>query len=457
MILTKEEALFELIRRDSYASMKFLGGFDHVPLHQEWHWLLLNIPEFMLLAPRGHAKTENQIYFIAWLIGRTRGNVSIKLFCCNGRESAKRMLAIGQIMKTAKYRMLFPWIKPDNNNWNKTSLRVISDDVTKDPQLEGLGFESSWTGSRAEWVFCDDVVDFESSLSMDTQDDYEAKYDSDLDNIRVPNSHLCYIATPWTITDLTIRLKDPTVGNNIGRKPLPVYQWDYMNYEQDGKLLWDTYWTKEAIEKKRENPHAWKQGFKLIPLTSDLKRIFFREYFEFIEPLKLDGKRPSFAIDLATGTDKNKIRKSKNKKCNSSIAIGYDLKDYKYFHEIIIMDLRIKDLLEKVEILDNRFNPHKIYFESNAFQDVFGDLLPDKLRFKSEGSPTTQSRKESVETGLEAFSGQIENRKVKFNKYISEDVIKEFIQYPFGKNDDSVMSSWMLWENMCNFIERVCL
>jgi len=435
---SREDYILEAIRRDSYATMRYLGDFPFVPLHKEWHDLLNTIPRFALKAPTGHAKTTNFIYYIAWLIGKQYHdpNLFIVLFCCNFREAKFRVQAVGEIINSEKYKKLFDWVKPDKNNFNKEYLKFHTNYARKDPQLLGLGYDSSWTGIRMSRGFMDDVVDFKTAFQYDTQQKYIRTFKTDLKNRMIPGAGLCYVYTPITKTDLSAEIEE--------EKLLPVHSYDYRNYENDGKLLWEDYWTREAIEKKRdEEPLAWSQGNLLIPLTSDERLIFSDGDFHFMANMKIDDKRPQFALDLATGSGLD----------DSCISIGYDFTEFKYFHDIILVDLKIKDLVNLLINLDLKYNPSKIYFESNAFQKVFGDLLPRNLMYKSEGSHTSKTKKEDVHTGLGAFAAQIANRKVIFNESISEVVIKQFISYPFVGKDDAVMSAWILWENICNVNE----
>lgn len=441
---TKEDYYLEYIRRDSYRTMRYLGEFDYVQLHQEWHDLLNTIPQFALKAPTGHAKTTNFIFHCSWYIGVNYNdpNLMIGFFANKFNEAKFRIETISKIIMSDRYKKLFPWVKPDRNSFNKEYLRFFTKNISKDPQLHGMSFDSEWTGVRIKKAYMDDVVGYKTARQQETQRMYKSKYDTDLQNRLLPDASLNYIYTPWTKNDLSAHIEK--------NKLLPVYMYSYRNYEKDGKLLWASYWTKEAIEKKKnEKPLAWKQGNLLIPITSEEQEIFDLETFIFISNILIsENKRPTCALDLATG----RYEESGGKLDRSCLTIGYDFKEFKYIHVIKLIDEKVGELVKMLDAYDKRFNFAEIVFESNAFQWVFGDLLPEHLKRKCKASPTT-SNKYDINTGLEAFAEQIKNGKIKFNSKISQEIRDEFDLYPYGDHDDSVMSSWIWWANMCSFNE----
>ncbi len=444
MKLSPEEAALEYIRRDSYRSMRYLGGFDYVQMHQEWHNLLNTVPEFALKASTGHAKTTNFLYHCAWNIGVNYDDpdLMIAFFANKFTEAKFRVETIAKIVTSEKYKKLFPWVKPDKNSFNKEYLRFHTKHASKDPQLHGMSFDSEWTGVRVKWAYMDDVVGYKAAREREKQKMYINKFETDLQERLLPDPHLPYIYTPWTKTDLSAHIEK--------EKLLPVYMYSYRNYEKDGKLLWPSYWTKEAIEKKKnEKPLAWKHGNLLIPLTSEEQEIFDIDSFVFVSNIMLsDFLRPTLGVDLATG----RYEESGGKLDRSALTMGFDFRDFKYIHLIKLVDEKVGQLVKIIDDYDQKYNFAEIVFESNAFQYVFGDLLPPHLKRKCKASPTT-SNKYDINTGLEAFAEQIKNQKVKFNSDISQEVRDEFELYPFGHHDDAVMSAWIWWSNMCNFQE----
>jgi len=434
---SQEEIILAAIRNDSYATMKYLGGFDHVPMHRDWHTIWNHDRRSAIEAPVGHSKSYNFVYHVAWKIGfyYFRPYLWIKYFTNSFTNSKFRVNMIADIINTYEYNTLFPWVKPDKKSYNKEYLDFIRPYRAIEPVLRAVGFEAKITGTRTTDLYCDDVVDFENAISVPISEYQIQKFNTDFLNRLMPEAWLGCIYTTFTNWDLNADIE----RNNR----LPVHKWNYRNYEKDGKLLMPKFWTKEAIERKRiEEPEAWKQGFLLMPLSSDMVQIFFREDFHFVENYNISSCIPDIALDIATGT---------TGRDDLSYAISYNFGDLKYFHDIQIMNVKIDVFLECIEKLDTQFNFGIIWYESNAVQKIIGDILPRNIKFKGQPTFTSLSKKMDVNTGMKAMAAAIRNRKIIFNKTISDEIIKQFVVYGLGSGkDDAVMSSWMVWENQCN-------
>lgn len=438
-----EELELENVRRDSYATMLYLTGNKYEPMHDEWHRNWKNNRLSATEAAVGHLKTTNVVYDIVHTIGYEYFNkfLTLKIFTSSLKNSMDRVKMAREIINTPEYKYLFPHVKPDPKSFGSQQLNFIRPfTIQQNAVLEGLGFEGKWTGIRGTKMYCDDITDFEIAISIAESDKQIKKFETDLFNRLMSESRLIMIYTPQTEWDLSQHIKN--------KKLMPIFSYNYMNFDNDRKSLLPSIWTPEALEKKKnEMPEAWKVGNLLIPIHSEAMRIFFREDFYLIDPPNFNAKRPDLSLDFATGSGLD----------NQSYAIIFNLGDLKYFHDIQTFDVKMDLFFNIIDDLDKQYNFGKIYFESNATQKSFGDLFPKSFKYKTKGNPTTKSKKEDLQLGLRAMAGQMRNRKIAFNKHIKEHIIKEFISYPFQTKDDAVMSAWMGWYAECQKIERVVL
>lgn len=182
-------------------------NFYQDDIHVQGHKLISDWPWAMIEFPREHGKTEQ------YVIGRTiwelghNPNLRIKIISNTDAEAMKRVSAIGQHIKgNAKVNNIFPDLKPDTHlTWRQHAITVKRDlPGVKDYSVEGFGILSGGTGTRADVIIFDDVVDFENTIKNPAliekvKDAYFEKWI----NLLTEYSKNIYVFTRWHERDLS--------------------------------------------------------------------------------------------------------------------------------------------------------------------------------------------------------------------------------------------------------------
>lgn len=121
-----------------------------------------------ILAPFGHGKTTHCI------MGRTLfeigkdTNTRIKVISATDDIALQRVSAIKRyIQLDPTYKDVFPLVVPGNlQQWNMHRFYVNRRSMAIDPTLEAKGLFEGGTGGRADFLFFDDVIDYNNTLKQ---------------------------------------------------------------------------------------------------------------------------------------------------------------------------------------------------------------------------------------------------------------------------------------------------
>lgn len=145
---------------------------------------------------------------IAWLIGRDP-TIRIKIICAGDTFAAERVDLVRQILESPAYARVFPGIRP-GGKWNEHMLIVGRHGHAADPTLEGRGVFSKGVGGRANYLFFDDVCDWNNS----GEDKGRERVKSAISKVwmgrleeRGTRDHALWIATPWHLDDMSYALR----------------------------------------------------------------------------------------------------------------------------------------------------------------------------------------------------------------------------------------------------------
>lgn len=177
-------------------------------MHHEWCELAAEHDRLLIVAPRGHMKTELMVVAHAlWILG-TQPDALIKIICQSDAKAVKRLAVIrDHLQNNARLHLLFPHLHPDRQpvgvDWNKHMITVARSRRSPDPSIEALGITSSASGDRATHILADDVVDRRNAITMPAiRDAIRASWD-DWVNLLLPGGRILYICTLWHSADLT--------------------------------------------------------------------------------------------------------------------------------------------------------------------------------------------------------------------------------------------------------------
>lgn len=119
---------------------------------------------FGLMAPRGSGKTMTLVVGAnADAIGQDPAG-SLQIASVAAPIARRRVVAVRRIVASSvMYREIYPEVRPDPDDWNKTEIRVLGATST-DPTLTGFGVDSESVGGRCTGLTLDDI-DGRKSLS----------------------------------------------------------------------------------------------------------------------------------------------------------------------------------------------------------------------------------------------------------------------------------------------------
>lgn len=199
----------------------------------------------LLMAFRSCGKSTIVGLFAAWLFYRN-ADLRILVLAAEG-TLARRM--VRNVRRIIERHPLTADLKPDNpDQWAGERFTINRTMELRDPSMMARGIEANLTGSRADFVICDDV---EVPNSCDTSEKRRNLREvlGELEYILVPGGSLLYVGTPhhW----FTIYADEPRreIGEN------EIFLKDYQRLKipvlENGKSVWPERFTVSDLERKK--------------------------------------------------------------------------------------------------------------------------------------------------------------------------------------------------------------
>ena len=391
-------------------------------LHRELQAFLSQHSRALVEMPRDHGKSFQMCCRIVWELGHNPG-LRVKIVCATEPIASERARFIRDAITGNKWvREVFPNLKPANP-WAAGGFTIERPAEVIGPTVAAYGINAGNTGTRADLLVCDDVVDVSALHSRVDRFRVAEYFENNLMNLLEPEGRFWGLFTPWHADDLNARLKKNSAFTTL-RKPIGP----------DFEPIWEAKWPRERLmaRKNEIGTASFARGYRLIPLADDDTPIrpewvrFWTEPAEHIYRI--------LSVDPAVSTSARADR--------SALVVLEKCADRNEIRVIEATARRVSapNLVTLIDECDRRWNPEVILFESNAAFLGIKDLLVRHASFGPRVKGVCQSTDKDARVA--SFSVAVENGSFLLKGESSEvdagqrELFEEMTTYPYGDRDD---------------------
>lgn len=305
--------------------------------------------------------------------------------------------------------------------WSDTRLTVERPANVIGPSVTAIGIGAASTGSRADLLVCDDIVDVKALASHAERDRVKDHFRENLMNLLEPDGRFWGLCTPWHHDDLNAELKK--------NEAFPLFR---QAIGEDLEPVWPERWPRSALAARLAEigTISFARGYRLIPIVDDAVSIPPR-WLRFWEA-QTSADQVVLAVDPAVSTNAKADRSALVvlAKCGNEIRC-LAAQAYR---------MPAPELQNKIGFLDSYWQPDVILFESNgAFQGI-ADLMTRQSPFGAK----VKSIKQTTDKGarVAAFSVPVENGKFLLKGHAGHvdssqlELFNEITTFPQGEHDD---------------------
>ncbi len=388
---------------------------------------------YLLLWPRGHAKTETTtINYVSWLVGNYP-DIHINIVTKTASLAEEILLAlITRFESDETYRQIFGNLKPANaKKWTSQELIVARGEISKNPTLKATGLMGPITGGRSDLIICDDIIDEENVRTSLQLEKVNTWFNKVLIPTQYPWGGIIAIGTRWSYADIYTGL--------LSKWPHDVKQAIKLDAQgqETTEVLWPDYWSLQKLEERR----------------NEIGSIFFDcQYMN--NPTSMEGNKlkswmlHSWNEQRPDGTEYG----SPPANCQYYAGLDPSLGENDYFGiavlaydpphtqaylvDVIAEHRPFPDIIKtQIPLLHNQYKFLKIYMETNFWQKLLINM--PELR----GLPIVPVQ--TVKNKEERFipmSSHFESKRVLVNPLLDRrsEFWLEWVQFPRGQHDDAL-------------------
>jgi hypothetical protein len=215
------------------------------------------------------------------------------------------------------------------------------------------------TGTRADLLVCDDVVDVRAIHSRGQRDRVADYFTNNLMNLLEPKGRFWGLCTPWHADDLNARLKKSGAYALLRRAIGPT----------SSRVA--EKWPPERLRARKEEIGAasFARGYRLVPISDEETPIKAGWVRLWSEPAEYDAILLSVdpAVSSALKAD-----------CSALVVLGPTAKPGRAGGSVLSATARrvsAPELMALIDAFDREWNPAVILFETNAAFLGIRDLL----------------------------------------------------------------------------------
>ena len=397
-------------------------------IHEELQEFLTAHKKALIEFPRDHGKSFQVCCRVLWELGREPG-LRVKIVCATGAVAAERSRFLcDHIVHNNALRKAFPKLRAAKP-WGAKAFTVERTAHTIGPSVAAFGIGAGSTGTRADLLICDDIVDVRSIRSRTERDRVADYFTNNLMNLLEPDGRFWGLCTPWHADDLNARLKKNKAYEALS-KPIGA------NFEP----IWPEKWPEERLRARKEEigSASFARGYRLVPISDEetLIRAAWVRFWNEGDPA--DYETVLLSIDPAV---------SASAKADRSALVVLARTAGPGAPQVRVLACAARrvsapDLVGLIDSFDRLWNPAIILFETNAAFLGIKDLLTRHARF----GPKLKSVTQSADKGsrVASFSVVVENGafRLKGDKGVVDvgqsELFDEMTTFPFGEHDDLI-------------------
>src|SRR5262245_30218546 len=332
--------------------------------------------------PRDHGKSTQVCARLVWELARDPG-LRIKVVCASEALAAERGRFVRQAIEhNERVHLVFPHLRP-GQPWTDTRLTVARPAEVIGPSLTAIGVGNASTGTRADLLVCDDIVDVKSIASAAERDRVKEFFRNNLMNLLEPDGRFWGLCTPWHRDDLNAELKRNDAYAVFRRA-----------VGDDLDPVWPERWPREALARRRDEIGAvsFARGYRLVPVDDDHVPIRVGSVRFWDEPF--EPELVVLAVDPALSTQARADR-------SALVVLSRRGKEIDCL-DAIARRVSAPDLIDLIAAVDRVWRPHLILFEANGAFEGICDLMSRQAAF----GPKVRKVKQSNDKGsrVAAFS-----------------------------------------------------
>jgi phage terminase large subunit-like protein len=422
------------------------------PVHVELQRMLSQEHHALVELPRDHGKSTQVCGRVLWELGRNP-SLRVKIICATDEIARDRCRFLrAAIDSNPLVRDVFPELQA-TSPWRADEFTVARPGDVIGPSVAAFGVGAGTTGTRADLLICDDVVDVRSLHSRVDRDRAADYFTNNLMNLVEPGGRCWVLFTPWHLDDLNARLKRNETFSHMRRPVGPELE-----------PVWERAWSKPVLAQRKEEigSPSFSRGYHLVPVSEEETPIrpAWVRYWTDDAPME----EIVLAVDPAVSGDPRADRTAlvvlgkhpsptppptREGLLTSPPPLGEGAGGRGHLAggrgEIRVLAttarrVQAPELVALIDELDAIWNPWVILFESNAAFQGFKDLLTLQTRFGPKLKGVTQSAPKAARVA--AFSVVVENGAFRLRGDGKEphetqrELYEEMINFPFGERDD---------------------
>ncbi|MCI0701425.1 MAG: hypothetical protein L0241_10125 [Planctomycetia bacterium] len=415
------------------------------PVHEELQQFLTDHPRALVELPRDHGKSFQVCGRVLWELGKNPA-LRIKIVCATDAIAAERSRFLRDaIENNERVRFIFPHLKPAEP-WAADTFTVARPTETIGPSVSAFGVGAGSTGTRADLLICDDVVDVRAMRSRAEREKVADYFTNNLMNLLEPDGRFWGLFTPWHADDLNARLKKGG-AYPVFRKAVGV------NFEP----VWEEKWPAERLQARKNEigSASFARGYQLVPIAEDETLIrpewvqFWNEPCEYdivllsVDPAVSTNPKADCSALVVLGRTAGEPR-PQGRGCEPSFTpdLAAGVRPVVEIRVLACSARRVSapDLVNLIDEFDRQWNPATILFESNAAFLGMKDLFTKHTRFGAKLKSVTQSADKGARVA--AFSVAVENGSFRLKgeagivDVSQRELWEQLTMFPFGEHDD---------------------